>query len=149
MPFWEGARPALLYMLLGVKLQMTGVTINFKYIGQQGGPNPFTNHRAVKLGFPSPPASFPSFFLFCYQTLLTTTRYSLLLSKNHISCSKEEQIAFSVIRMDLGLMTKGSGGGAEGDRIRCSTLLGTVTYFLSPLASDLFVPSPSSSGLRL
>lgn len=32
-------------------------TINFRYMGRQGGPNPFTNQRAVKLVFPFLPLS--------------------------------------------------------------------------------------------
>lgn len=148
MPFWEGVRPALLYMLLGVKLQMTGVTINFRYIRQQGGPNPFTSHRAVKLGFPSPPASFPSFFLFFYQTLLITTRYSLLLSKNHVLLKRRTN-SFLGRTYGSGTDDQRKRWGLERDRIRCSTLSGIITYFLLPLASDPFVPSPSSSGLRL
>lgn len=90
-------------------------TINFRYMGRQGGPNPFTNQRAVKLVLPFPPIPFPSFFLFFYQTLLTTTRaIHCCLAKLTCLAQKEEQIAFSAVCMDLGLMTKVSGGGWRG-----------------------------------
>lgn len=124
-------------------------TINFRYMGTRR-PQPFHKSKGCETSFsvPSHPLSF-LLSLFLSNPINYHQSYSLLLSKTHMSCSKRRTNSFLGCMHGSGTYDQRKWWGVEGDRIRGSTLSGTVTYFLPPLAADPFVPSPGSSGLRL